>query len=74
VIDTSNNHVSATVNVGGKGTDPFNVVVTASAIYVTEQGEANLAVIDPKTLKVVANVKLGTFPYGNDAYGVAVGP
>ena len=52
---------------GTPGTDPFNLAVTPSAVYVTEQGVPTLTVIDPKTQKVVANITVG-----NDAYGVAV--
>jgi YVTN family beta-propeller protein len=67
VIDTHNSRVSATVSVGTPGTDPFNLAVTPSAVYVTEQGVPSLTVIDPTTQKVVANITVG-----NDAYGVAV--
>jgi YVTN family beta-propeller protein len=67
VIDTRSHRVSATVSVGTPGTDPFNLAVTPSAVYVTEQGVPTLTVIDPKTQKVVANITVG-----NDAYGVAV--
>jgi YVTN family beta-propeller protein len=67
VIDTRSHRVLATVSVGTPGTDPFNLAVTSSAVYVTNQGNQTLTVIDPKTHKVVATV-----PVGNDAYGVAV--
>ena len=69
MIDTSTHRVSATVSLGPYGTDPFNMAVASSAVYVTEQGAGTLTVIDPKTFKVVATVTVGTSPYG-----VAVSP
>jgi YVTN family beta-propeller protein len=38
-------------------------------VYVTNQGAGTLAVINPKTLKVVATTTVGTSPFG-----VAVSP
>jgi YVTN family beta-propeller protein len=69
VIDTRSHRVSASVSVGPPGTDPFNVAVAPSAVYVTEQGAGTLTVIDPQTLKIVATVTVGNSPYG-----VAVSP
>jgi len=43
---------------------PFNIAVTASTVYVTDQGAGTLTVINPKTLKVAATVMVGTSPYG----------
>jgi DNA-binding beta-propeller fold protein YncE len=40
--------------VAGRFAGPFNVAITPSAVYFTEQGAGTLTVIDPKTLKVVA--------------------
>jgi YVTN family beta-propeller protein len=69
VIDTRTHHVSSTVNVGPPGTDPFNIAVTSSAVYVTDQGGGTFTVINPSTLKVTATLTLGSSPYG-----VAVSP
>jgi YVTN family beta-propeller protein len=69
VIDTHSHHVSATVSVGPPGTDPFNIAVTPSAVYVTDTAADTLTVLEPKTLKVVATVAVGNSPQG-----VAVGP
>ncbi len=68
-ISTRTHRISGIVNVGPPQTDPFNIAVTSSAVYVTNQGAGTLAVIDPNSLKVAATVTVGNSPYG-----VAVGP
>jgi YVTN family beta-propeller protein len=55
--------------VGPPQTDPFNIAVTSSAVYVTDQGAGTLTVIDAKALKVAATITVGDSPYG-----VAVDP
>jgi YVTN family beta-propeller protein len=54
---------------GSPQTDPFNIAVTSSAVYVTDQGADTLTVINPKALTVAATVTVGNRPYG-----VAVDP
>jgi YVTN family beta-propeller protein len=68
-IDTRSHRVRATLSVGPAGTDPFNIAVTPGAVYVTNQGAATLAVIEPKSFKTVTTIAVGTSPYG-----VAVSP
>ncbi len=68
-ISTRTHRISGTVNIGPPQTDPFNIAVTSSAVYVTDQGAGKLTVIDPNALTVAATVKVGNSPYG-----VAVDP
>src|SRR5260370_408766 len=68
-INTQTNRISGNVNVGPEGTDPFDIAVTPTAIYVASQAAGTLSVIDPNSLKITATVTLGDRPYG-----VAVGP
>jgi len=63
-ISTQTHRISGTVNVGPPQTDPFNIAVTSSAVYVTDQGAGTLTVIDPKALKVAATITVGNSPYG----------
>jgi YVTN family beta-propeller protein len=63
-ISTRTHRIWGTVNVGPPQTDPFNIAVTSSAVYVTNQGAGTVAVIDPKALKVVATITVGNGPYG----------
>src|ERR1035437_6295132 len=66
VIDTANNIVTATVNVG---IDPLGIAVTpdGSKVYVTDF--VNVSVINTTTNTVTATVAMGAEPYG-----VAVSP
>jgi YVTN family beta-propeller protein len=63
-ISTRTHRIGGTVNVGPPQTDPFNIAVTSSAVYVTNHGAGTGAVIDPKALKVVATITVGNSPYG----------
>jgi YVTN family beta-propeller protein len=73
IIDTHTGTVTATVSLGGPGTDPFSAAATANAIYVAEQGANALAVIDPRTLKVLTTIPVGSSPYGGAASPTAGG-
>jgi YVTN family beta-propeller protein len=64
VLDTHAHQVTATVSLGSFGVDPFSVEATANAIYVADQGANALAVIDPRTLKVLTTIRVGNSPYG----------
>src|ERR1035437_9644431 len=68
VIDTANNIVTATVNVG---IDPLGIAVTpdGSKVYVTNEGNNTISVINTTTNTVTATVNVGSFPIG-----VAVSP
>jgi YVTN family beta-propeller protein len=56
--------VMSTVSLGTFGTDPFGVAAIANAVYVVEQGANALAVLHPRTLKVLATIPVGASPYG----------
>jgi YVTN family beta-propeller protein len=57
-------HISSTVSLGTVGTDPFTAAATSHAVYVTDQGDNTLSVIDPHTLHVVRTIAIGNSPYG----------
>src|ERR1035437_3733405 len=68
VIDTANNIVTATVNVGSV---PFGVAVSpdGTKVYVTNEGGSTVSVINTTTNTVIATVSVGF-----DPSGVAVTP
>jgi YVTN family beta-propeller protein len=68
-IDTQTNHIAGTVNVGPPGTDPFDIALTPTAVYVVSQAAGTVSVMDPSSLKITATITVGDSPYG-----VAVGP
>ena len=68
-VDTQSNRISGSVNLGRPGTDPFDIVVTSTAVYVVSQAAGTVTVINPSSLKITATITVGTSPYG-----IAVGP
>ena len=68
-INTQTNDIAGTVNVGPPATDPFDIAVTPTAVYVASQAAGTVTVMDPSSLKITATITVGNSPYG-----VAVGP
>lgn len=63
VVNTANNAVLATINVG---TNPWGVSVSAdgSKVFVSNQGSNNVSVISTATNTVVATIPVGVSPEG----------